>query len=543
MKEIYLKNPDPVYLKSALKHSLVCDSIGKLIQKNAILEETGLNFSSKYQKLSSLTIYICTKLNILFPQAGYDKDAFYFSALPKSNYLSYQVNQKDKEISIDTLELKQFQLSEAIRNLENQLQSFAISNSPKELTILKEELYSKRVEAYLLSFKIKKRKIFMDSYPVDVLQESIPDHKAIVNYNIADSVLYTILMDNTKIQIRQTNISKEFYSNISDLYKSIKTGKSDFGNCATYLSDILIKPIIDELDAKTELVIIPDGDLFRIPFDLLPVSNLDSKSYLIEKFAISYNYSPFLWYKSNEKSLKNKGCEDNLLAMAPVFAKDEDAIISDDNPFRSDSLLIRDGIFNSMGKSLSELPYSYKEVKSIERLFDKQDKKSKVLCFGDACEESFKKYAGEYKYIHLATHGFSSINNVNLSGLFFSQNENSQIDKDFTNDGFLYSGEMYCLENSADLVVLSACKTGTGRIAQGEGVLGIPRGFIYAGVPNIMVSLWKIHDKNTKDLMVDFYENLLAGDDYAIALKKAKLTQIKKGALPLDWSGIVLIGN
>jgi len=93
------------------------------------------------------------------------------------------------------------------------------------------------------------------------------------------------------------------------------------------------------------------------------------------------------------------------------------------------------------------------------------------------------------------------------------------------------------------LVVLSACKTGTGKIEEGEGVMALPRGFIFAGVPNLMVSLWKIHDKHTKTLMVNFYKHLLEGNDYAKSLRLAKLQQIQKGALPLDWSGIVLIGK
>ncbi len=99
------------------------------------------------------------------------------------------------------------------------------------------------------------------------------------------------------------------------------------------------------------------------------------------------------------------------------------------------------------------------------------------------------------------------------------------------------------MKNKANLVVLSACNSGVGALAEGEGVLSLPRGFIYAGVPNVMASLWKIHDKKTKDLMVSFYEHLVAGESYPRALQLAKLDCIKKGFLPVDRAGFIFIGT
>ena len=88
-----------------------------------------------------------------------------------------------------------------------------------------------------------------------------------------------------------------------------------------------------------------------------------------------------------------------------------------------------------------------------------------------------------------------------------------------------------------------ACNTGTGEIAEGEGVLALPRGFILSGVPNVISTLWKVHDEKTKDLMTSFYHHLLAGNTYAEALRLAKLDAIEKGVLPLDWAGGVLTGS
>ena len=82
---------------------------------------------------------------------------------------------------------------------------------------------------------------------------------------------------------------------------------------------------------------------------------------------------------------------------------------------------------------------------------------------------------------------------------------------DTSEDGVIYSGEMYNLEFNSDLVVLSACETALGRISKGEGIIGLSRALLYAGTKNIIVSLWKVADESTSELMIDFYHNLLAG--------------------------------
>jgi CHAT domain-containing protein len=110
-------------------------------------------------------------------------------------------------------------------------------------------------------------------------------------------------------------------------------------------------------------------------------------------------------------------------------------------------------------------------------------------------------------------------------------------------DGFLHLNELYDLDFSADLAVLSACKSGVGEIFEGEGFFGLPRGFILAGANNLIVSLWKIHDEKTASLINRFYDHLLQGNDYASSLRLAKLDMIQKGYLPIDWSGIILIGK
>jgi CHAT domain-containing protein len=148
----------------------------------------------------------------------------------------------------------------------------------------------------------------------------------------------------------------------------------------------------------------------------------------------------------------------------------------------------------------------------------------------------------KYKVLHFATHGFVNSERPELSGLVLAQ------DTTGGEDGVLYSGEIYNLKLNADLVVLSACETGLGKIQKGEGIIGLTRALLYAGAKNMIVSLWQVADESTSDLMVDFYKNSLENKGqiaYSEALRNAKLKMISEGryAHPLYWSPFILIGK
>lgn len=187
------------------------------------------------------------------------------------------------------------------------------------------------------------------------------------------------------------------------------------------------------------------------------------------------------------------------------------------------------------------LPNSRKEVSEIIRSFKNKNYDTKGLFSQQATEDNFKKLAGKYKYIHLATHSFVDMDEPDLSGIayyhpFFSESEN---------DGVLYAGEIYNMELNADLLVLSSCESGSGLIMKGEGVLAVSRGFLLAGAKNLVVSQWKVADTPTSELMIHFYNNILEGQSYRKALKNAKIKLLENTdtAFPRFWSAFMLIGN
>jgi CHAT domain-containing protein len=109
----------------------------------------------------------------------------------------------------------------------------------------------------------------------------------------------------------------------------------------------------------------------------------------------------------------------------------------------------------------------------------------------------------------------------------------------------LFSSEIYNLELNADLVVLSSCESGIGKLVMGEGVMALTRAFLYAGARNIIYSLWEVSDRHTSQLMIDLYKHILSDQGYSRALQAAKLKLIEEEetAFPKKWSGFVLLGR
>jgi CHAT domain-containing protein len=173
-------------------------------------------------------------------------------------------------------------------------------------------------------------------------------------------------------------------------------------------------------------------------------------------------------------------------------------------------------------------------------LFKENNIKSQVYLRTQATESAIK--AGslkDYSLVNFATHGIVDESSPELSRIYL-QNESP------SEDGSLFAGEIYNLQFNADLVALSACETGLGKISKGEGVIGLSRALVYAGARNIVVSFWSVADESTAQLMTDFYRRMLKYKDntYSQDLRQAKLNLMtsEKYQSPFYWAPFVLIG-
>lgn len=279
----------------------------------------------------------------------------------------------------------------------------------------------------------------------------------------------------------------------------------------------------------SRLIIIPEGKLSYFPFDILVSEPVEQFSglfnqvpFLIKDYTIRYGYSATLLERLEKGDPIRM---DKLVAFAPGY------IISSDLQASAGSF--REKTIDRT--SLRSLPFSINEVEEIGKLSG-----GRVFTGTTASEKLFKKLAVESHILHLATHAFLDDEDPLKSKLVFSEGDPEE-------DGFLNVYEIYNLNLAARMVVLSACNTGTGRLHRGEGIMSLARAFIYAGVPNIVMTLWTVSDRQSYELMLGFYSQLIAGRSAETALRKAKLEFLKQAdpeyQHPQYWAGYIFVGN
>jgi CHAT domain-containing protein len=188
------------------------------------------------------------------------------------------------------------------------------------------------------------------------------------------------------------------------------------------------------------------------------------------------------------------------------------------------------------------LPHTKLEAEAIERLASNVAKGRSLIALGfTASRDTIEQTdLSQFRIVHFATHGLLNSQHPELSGLVFSLiNEQSQ-----PREGFLRLHDVFNLKLNADLVVLSGCQTAMGKEVRGEGLIGLTRGFLYAGSSRVMASLWSVQDKATADLMKRFYARLLGeGVSASEALRLAQVEMWKEQRAPYYWAAFTLQGD
>lgn len=382
---------------------------------------------------------------------------------------------------------------------------------------------------------------------IETLQSTLADNALWLEYsiNFEQDTLYVYTINSIQASVYVVPINQDFFKQIKQLQKLIKNPllvqritREEFINASYQLYQILIAPIAAQLKDKTQLIIVPDGELFHIPFEVLLASNakklFHELDYLIKTFDISYHYSATAYKELEERpSIQNK----TLFAFAPVFT-DESALANNERSF----LYFQDSLYRGITKhKFKPLPSSAKEVEEIAKIVP-SNIKHQILLRADATKENLYKTITQqpYQFIHIATHGLVNYKIPKLSALA-CYNKNNEL----SSNALFYANEAQMLELEADLVVLSSCESGIGRLMQGEGLVALNRSFMYAGAKNVLFSLWKVSDKYSSELMIDFYTAYFQEPSYNKALRTAKLKMLKEpaSALPCYWAAFVLIGT
>ncbi|HEY6333147.1 MAG TPA: CHAT domain-containing protein [Blastocatellia bacterium] len=295
-----------------------------------------------------------------------------------------------------------------------------------------------------------------------------------------------------------------------------------FHDLAVKLYALLLGPAAAELHDRTNLVIVPDGPLWGLPFQALQ-PNQDR--YLIEDHAISYapSLTALREMTKRARSAEQAGAPTTLLALGnPSLGAETSSEIKE--------------MF--MDADLAPLPQAEKQVLELGKLYGPAQ--SKIYTGAEATEGRLKAEAPTARILHIAAHGI--VNNASplYSQLVLSRGEGSQ------EDGLLEAWEIMNMDLKADLVVLAACDTAGGRYGAGEGMIGLSWAFFVAGCPTTVVSQWSAEAESTSQLMVEFHRNLLSGLTKAEALRRAELKLLKgdiRYRRPYYWAPFVVIGT
>ena len=508
-------------LKSAIHHLYLCDKVIVALRKSLVKESDKITLAELSVKIyeSGVRIAYLAYQDSFSRKKSFKTIAYSFVEKSKSAILQEAIiESKAKAFSgIPSEVLKNEVLLKAdITFLEQQLLE---TNDNDAKDSLKSQLFelNKKHEIFIKQLEQNYPKYFELKYKssqltIEEIQASLDENEAIINYFVDgdQEVIYIFSITQKGIKVKEKLALKalEKYSiglRNGILYQS----KNVYTTSAHKLYDILIPNLSKKI---TKLIIIPAGELGTLPFESLLTqhikdSNYDKLPYLLNEYNISYAYATSL-------ALQNKVTESpskKALLCAPVeFA------------------------------TLSDLPASKIELDSISGLL--QNKLIEPTTFVDksALESAIKQTdLTKYQYIHFATHGVVNPEKPALSRII--------LHKDQQDDGSLYTPEIYNLKINADLVTLSACETGLGKVQQGEGIIGLSRSFIYAGAKNMIVSLWSVSDASTSNLMIHLYDNILSSTEtnFASSLQEAKKALIndKDFAAPYYWAPFILIGK
>jgi CHAT domain-containing protein len=316
----------------------------------------------------------------------------------------------------------------------------------------------------------------------------------------------------------------------------------------------LIGPIRDQIQGKHHLVIVPDADLFYLPFEAIidanakldgPADSLASQPYLGKSY--NFSYAPSASVLVTLYRLRKSPSS----VQHPLLAFGDPAVQS--TPASSQIALSTRGAYEKMGIGFDRLPYSAEEVRGIMAVYGISPESGSVYLGRNATKKALVGLdLSQYRTLHFATHAVmgDEVKWITQPALIFSPDSTGSPDSDV-----LKMSEIFDLRLNADLVVLSACETARGKLSRGEGIVGLTSAFLFAGSRSVIASLWNVSDESTSLFMKSFYASLKSGRSKADALREARLQtmrrQIKSAvtgeqeslASPYFWAPFVLIGE
>lgn len=381
----------------------------------------------------------------------------------------------------------------------------------------------------------------MDAADIATFQRGLPDGVLVVEYLVAAEVTFVWAVSRAEVHLGPAPLGGH---ELAELVGQALTGydadddrvtglpstqdaRASRSRARELLSHRLLDPVPERMwTGVTRLVVVADGALHRLPFEVLDRGGTPLGAGTVVSYAPSLR---ILHLITTRPRTERRAAGEQFIGFAgPEF---------DPSPGADG---IAGGQFARRRLSLSPLPGARAEVESACALLGSA---GRALVGTDATEFAVKQHAGSYAYVHFATHGFLDADNPLYSGLALSvptPQERARSDEPL--DDFLQVYEIAELDLTAELVVCSACQTAAGTFLAGEGLIGLSRAFLTAGARNLIVSLWPVSDRLTRRLMRLLYQELAQERPVAEALHRAKAAIRERHPDPYHWAAFILIG-
>ncbi len=547
-------------LKQSLKRAELVEQIINERRGATEMTQDKLLFSKKVFEFYEAALNVLFLLHKTVPEESYLSQLFHYSELAKSQSLLLSLREDNLKLFSDVPEVllqQESDLKQKLKILNIQLTEQLSLGDEADLALTEEftNEYATNVQHFdnfldslknnlpdYYNLKFNRKVVSVEDIRKDILTPS----SALIEYHVGDSAIYGQVITKNKGFVFKVNHADQIKAKIVGFKNQISYQLDDaFKETSYAIYQQIFYPVdsffrAEKLKVK-EINIATSDILGYLPFEALRrnESSTSKPDYLINSYSISYTYSATLLWQKHAYSKSQETRANGFIGFAPIFSiENKEAIVAS----RSTDVEVTpteerrshdDFNFRLLAETATE-------ISQIGDLFKAKKINYKIVDGEDADEHAVKtSKLYNYKYIHFATHGFLDMQNPQLSGIALTRNTASK------EDDILYGDEIYNLKLNADLVCLSACETGLGKIYKGEGIIGLTRGFLYAGAKNVMVSLWKVPDKSTSLLMTDFFRNLLQTQNNSEALRKSKLAMVKSKnySHPYYWAPFVLIGK
>jgi CHAT domain-containing protein len=532
-------------------------SIIENLRANIVNPDLRTSYFASVQKYYRTYIDILMQLHKQHPNQGYEARALQASESARARGLLDLLTESHADIKKGadpklveqerTIQLK-------LNTLEKRRIEFLSSNKPIPPSFEQEyNTTNQQYQQYKDQIRISSPRYAALTQPKPLklteIQQLLDDNTIVLEYSLGKDHSYLWLISKTKL----TSYELPKQADIEQLvkqYRSILTDRNhdaatiNLKRLAPQLRQMLLTPIADQLGSK-RLVIVADGALQYIPFSALP-SSANNQPLLLTNEVIHLPSASSLGILRQQYTNRQIPTKTVAVLADPVFSSDDAHLANPKsvNPTAEKSIndrtLDRGAVDNGIGK-FYRLINTKTEGEVILHLVTPEQGKLSVN-FAANLDNVTNSDLSQYRIVHFATHGIMDSVDPKCSGRVLSLVN----DKGEPQNGYLRLQDIFNLNLGADLVVLSACQTGIGKEIQGEGLVGLTRGFMYAGAPRVVVSLWNVDDEATSILMSKFYEGILKkGLPPSVALRQAQqaMMQNPNYQAPYYWAAFVLQGE